>query len=162
MTPPWIRWALILCLALNAAHLHAQDTEEDAAAPADARGRVKPVPAFGLRYGPPLGASVYGGVIVSREDPTGYAGPSLVGEVGQDGMRVSLGAASVSLAGTFRAQLSAIHTWDSHGDVQADQTYVGPEIAVGLVLGVTVGHYWRVSDGGGKARILAIGTFLGF
>lgn len=162
MTSPFIRWALILGIVLNAAHLHGQSTDESASRADDPPGGRRIVPAGGIRYGSPLGASAYGGVILTRIDPTGYAGPSLVGEVGQDGMRVSAGVSSVSLAGTFRAQLSAIRTWDDHGDVRADQTYIGPEAAVGIIVGVTVGHYWRVSDGGGPARVFSIGTFIGF
>lgn len=161
MTPLRIRWALLLGLVLNAAHLHAQATEEGPSAPAGSRGEIRLFPAGGFRYGAPLGASVYGGVILSREDPTGYAGPSLVGEAGQDGARVSLGVASFSLAGTYRAQLSVIRTWDSHGEVQAGQTYVGPEVALGIIAGVTVGHYWRISDGGGEARVFSIGAVIG-
>jgi hypothetical protein len=160
MTRHRIRWALVLSLVLNAAHLQAQDTEEGATQPADQRGRVV-VPVGGVRYGAPLGASIYGGIMLSQQDPTGYAGPSLMGEVGQDGMRVSVGVASLSLAGTFRGQLSVLRTWDDHGDILADQTYVGPEISLGLILGVTIGHYWRISDGGGKARFFAIGTVIG-
>ena len=157
MTLPRIPWALVLGLVLNAARLHGQETEERAPEPAGRRL----FPTGGVRYGPPLGASVYGGFIWSRVDPSGFAGPTLVGEAGQDGMRVSLGASSVSLGGTFRGQLSVIRTWDDHRGVRANQTYAGPEIVVGLVAGVTVGHYWRISDGGGKARLLAIGSFIG-
>lgn len=99
--------------------------------------------------------------MLGRENPVGSTGPSLVGEVGGDGMRFSLGFSSVGM-GTQRAQLSYIRTWDSHGGVRADQSYVGPEIALGLILGVTVGYYWRISDGPGDARILSIGSFIGW
>lgn len=161
MTSPCIRWALILGLALNAVRLDGQSTEEPAPGPAE-RGNVQASAVLGLRYGAPLGASFYGGVIVGKPTPDYRDGPSLMGEVGQDGARVSLGVSSVSLGGTYRAQVSVIRTWDEHGDIQADQTYVGPEIAVGLIAGVTIGHYWRISDGGGSARVFAIGSFIGF
>jgi hypothetical protein len=95
------------------------------------------------------------------ENPAGYAGPTLVGEIGQDGMRASLGLSSVGF-GTYRAQLSYIRMRDGHGDVRADQSYVGPEVALGMIVGVTVGHYWRISEGGGTARLLSIGSFIGF
>jgi hypothetical protein len=162
MAQPFIRLALILALVLNAAALHGQTTEEDASRRADAQSGRHLAPVGGLRYGPPLGGSIYGGVILTRRDPTGLTGPSLVGEVGQDGMRVSAGVSSVSLAGTFRAHLAVIRTWDDHGDVRADQTYVGPDVAVGIIAGVTLGHYWRISDGGGAARVFSIGSFIGF
>ena len=161
MNPPRIRWVLILGLVSMAVRLDGQSTEERAPEPGAQRGgRVLPV--VGIRYGAPLGASVYGGFVLGDPSPDFHDGPSLMGEVGQDGMRVSLGVSSVSLGGTFRGQASLIRTWDSHGGVQADQTYVGPEIAVGLIAGITIGHYWRIGDGGGKARVLAIGSFIGF
>ena len=84
-----------------------------------------------------------------------------MGEAGQDGVRVSLGASALTLAGTHRAYLSVIRTWDDHGDVLSGQTYLGPEIAVGIFVGVTIGHYWRISDGGGTARLVSIGTVIG-
>ena len=162
MKLPRMRWALILgLLAVNAAGLQAQTPEEGAEDAAAAPGGMQLLPAAGIRYGSPLGASVYGGVILDRSRPDIFHGPSLFGEVGQDGMRVSLGASSVSLAGIYRAQVSVIRTWDDHGDVRADQTYVGPEVAVGWLLGVTLGHYWRIGDGGGAAHILSLGTFFG-
>lgn len=160
MTSHRIAGALLLGLVLNTAHLEGQTTEAGASAPAAPRNEVKVLPVGGLRYGAPLGASLYGGVLLSREDPTGYAGPSLVGEVGQDGARISVGAASVSLAGTYRAQLSLVRTWDDHGDVRADQTYLGPEIALGFIAGITIGHYWRIG-GEGKERFFAIGSVIG-
>lgn len=159
MTPPRIRWALVLGLVLSAARLHGQNPEEDAPEPAG-RSAAQVLPMGGLRYGAPLGASLYGGVILGWPNPAGYAGPSLLGEVGQDGMRVSLGVSSVGF-GTQRAQLSFIRTWDDHGDVRADQSYVGPEIALGMIVGVTVGYYWRIGEGEGKSRILAVGSFIG-
>lgn len=76
-------------------------------------------------------------------------------------MRASLGVSSAGF-GTYRAQLSYIRTWDDHGDVHADQSYLGPEIALGLIAGVTAGYYWRIGDGGGKATIFSIGSFIGF
>ena len=160
MTPHVIRWALVLALALNAAHLHGQTTEAGAPEPAAPRSRAQLLPAGGFRNGGPLGASVYGGVMLGWEDPAGYGGPTLFAEAGQDGMRVSLGVSHIGF-GTQRAQLSFIRTWDDHGDVRTDQSYVGPEIALGLLAGVTVGYYWRISDGGGKARLLAVGSFIG-
>lgn len=159
MTSSRIRWALALGLLLNAAHLHGQGTDESAPEPA-ARSRAKLFAMGGLRNGAPLGGSLYGGVILAWENPVGYSGPSLLGEVGQDGARISLGVSSVGL-GTQRAQLSYIRTWDSHGDVRADRSYVGPEIALGLIVGVTVGYYWRIGEGGGKARMFAVGSFIG-
>lgn len=81
--------------------------------------------------------------------------------MGQDGLRLSVGKSSVSLGGTHRAQVSVIRTWGRHGDVEPGQTHIGPEVSSGLILGITVGHYWRVSDGGGPARIFAVGSFLG-
>ncbi|HST62115.1 MAG TPA: hypothetical protein VLK84_25660 [Longimicrobium sp.] len=162
MKHPRMRWALVLgFLALNAAPLHAQSTDESAADSTAPRRGMQILPAGGFRYGSPLGASVYGGVIMDRPSPDFFHGPSVFGEVGQDGMRVSVGASSVSLAGIYRAQVSVIRTWKDHGDVRADQTYVGPEIAVGWLVGITLGHYWRISDGGGKAHILSLGTFFG-
>lgn len=162
MNPPGIRWTLILlCLALNAARLHAQDTEGDAPEPGE-DGKVRVSAIGGIRYGAPLGASLYGGIILGDRKPDVLDGPSVIAEVGQDGMRASLGVSSLSLGGLYRAQVSVIRTWDSHGSVRPDQTYVGPELAFGLIGGVTVGHYWRISDGGGKARIFAIGSFIGF
>jgi hypothetical protein len=161
MTSRLLRWALVLGLALSAAPVHGQDTEEGAPEPADAESKRKLLPFPGLRYGAPLGFSLYGGVMLGRQHPAGYSGPTLIGEVGQDGGRVSLGWSSVGF-GTGRAQLSYIRTWDDHGGVWADQSYVGPEIAVGFIAGVTAGYYWRISDGGGKARMLAIGSFIGF
>ncbi|HYW07421.1 MAG TPA: hypothetical protein VE913_10715 [Longimicrobium sp.] len=83
-------------------------------------------------------------------------------EVGLDGLRAGAGWSSVSLGGTARGQMSVIHTWGSHGDVEAGQTYAGPEVAFGLIAGVTLGHYWRISDGGGKSSLFALGAFLGF
>jgi hypothetical protein len=161
MTPARVRWALILGLVLNAAHLHGQTTEEGAPEPADPESKTQVLPFGGFRYGSPLGPSLYGGVMLGRLNPIGATGPSLAGEVGGDGMRFSLGFSSVGM-GTQRAQLSYIRMWDPHGDVQADQSYVGPEIALGVIVGVTVGYYWRISDGGGKAQILSIGSFIGF
>jgi hypothetical protein len=160
MTRPFIRWALILGLVLNAAHLHGQSTEPGAPVPADSSRKAQVLPFGGLRYGAPLGASLYGGLMLGRENPVGYSGPTLVAEAGQDGMRASLGVSAIGF-GTQRAQLSVIRTWASHGDVRADQTYVGPEIALGMIAGVTVGYYWRISDGGGKARVFAVGSFIG-
>jgi hypothetical protein len=157
-----MRWALVLgFLAVNAAQLHGQNPEEGTPAPAAPRSKMEILPAGGIRYGSPLGFSAYGGVILDRSKPDIFHGPSIFGEVGQDGMRVSLGASSVSLAGIYRAQLSVIRTWDDHGGVRADQTYIGPEVSVGWLLGITLGHYWRISDGGGKAQILSLGTFFG-
>lgn len=160
MTPPWTRWTLVLGLVLNAACLHAQTPEEGEPEPADVT-QSQLLPFGGIRYGAPLGASLYGGVLLGRQNPAGYTGPSLMAEAGQDGARVALGMSFVGM-GTARAQLSLIRTWDSHGDVQADQTYLGPEVALGLIVGVTAGYYWRISDGGGKAQVLAIGSFIGF
>lgn len=160
MTPPRIGRVVISCLFLSAAGLHGQSTEERAPEPTRAPRDVRLVP--GLRYGAPLGVSVYAGVVVGRENASSTDGPSVTAEVGQDGMRLSAGVASVSLAGTLRAQLSFIRTWDDHGDVLANQSYVGPEVAFGVIAGLTVGHYWRISDGGGKARIFAVGSFIGF
>jgi hypothetical protein len=161
MTPYRIASALILCLVLVAARLDGQSTEAGVPARTAARGEAKIFPVGGIRYGAPLGASLYGGVMLGSENPAGYDGPALVGEVGQDGARVSLGASSVTLAGTYRAQLSLIRTWDDHGDVRSGQLYLGPEIALGLFVGITVGHYWRISDGGGQARLFSIGTVIG-
>jgi hypothetical protein len=160
MTPLRIRWALVLALVLSAARLHGQPTEAGEAEAAAPKARAQLFPLGGLRYGGPLGASLYGGVILGWEDPGGYGGPTLFAEAGQDAMRVSLGVSHVGF-GTQRAQLSFIRTWDDHGDVHADQSYLGPEIVVGIFAGVTVGYYWRISDGGGKARMLAVGSFLG-
>lgn len=160
LTPPRIGRALVLGLVLGAARLHGQSTEERAPEPARASRNVQLVP--GLRYGAPLGASVYAGLVVGRENAPSVDGPSVMAEVGQDGMRVSAGASSVSLGGTFRAQLSFIRTWDDHGGVRANQSYVGPEVALGLIAGLTAGHYWRLGDGGGKARVFAVGSFIGF
>jgi hypothetical protein len=160
LTPPRTGGAAIILLVLGAASLHGQTAEERAPESAPARRDVRLVP--GLRYGAPLGASAYAGLVLSRENATGREGPSIIAEAGQDGVRLSAGVSSVSLGGTFRGQLSFIRTWDDHGDVLANQSYVGPEVAVGLIAGVTVGHYWRISDGGGKARIFALGSFIGF
>ncbi|HEY0024749.1 MAG TPA: hypothetical protein VGB24_17680 [Longimicrobium sp.] len=154
------RWALVLVFALGAAPLHAQDAEEDAPEPAP-RGRTAQLAALGLRYGAPLGASAYTGVIIAPRGPDFIQGPSIIGEVGQDGMRLSVGMSSVSLGGSYRAQASLIRTWDPHADIEPGQTYLGPEVSAGLILGITVGHYWRISDGGGPARFFAIGSFLG-
>jgi hypothetical protein len=161
MTPYRIACSLILGLVLIAARLDGQSTEAGASGQTAVPSEAKILPVGGIRYGAPLGASLYGGVMLGWENPAGYAGPALVGEVGQDGARVSLGVSTVTLAGTHRAQVSLIRTWDDHGDVQAGQLYLGPEIAVGLFLGVTIGHYWRISDGGGKARLFSIGTVIG-
>jgi hypothetical protein len=161
MTPPLLRWALILGLALTAAPLRAQDTETPAPEPADTTSsKARLMPFGGLRYGAPLGASIYGAVMLGREEVVGYTGPTLAAEVGQDGMRASLGMGAVWF-GSQRAQVSVIRTWGRHGNVRADQTYVGPEIAVGMILGVTVGHYWRIGGGDGPVRVFAIGSFLG-
>jgi hypothetical protein len=160
MTPHHIRWALVLALVLNAAHLQGQPTEAEEPEPAAPRSKAQLLVAGGFRYGAPLGPSLYGGVMLGWEDPVGYGGPTLFAEAGQDGMRVSLGVSHIGF-GTQRAQLSFIRTWDDHGDVRTDQSYVGPEIALGLLAGVTVGYYWRISDGGGKARMLAVGSFIG-
>lgn len=154
-------WALLLALVVSAAPLHAQDTEEAAPEPAP-RARAVQLGALGLRYGAPLGASVYTGVIIGQRGSEFINGPSIIGEVGQDGMRLSVGQSSVSLAGAHRAQVSLIRTWSRHGDVEPGRTYVGPEVSAGLILGITIGHYWRIGDGGGPARIFAIGSFLGF
>jgi hypothetical protein len=151
----------LLGLVLWAAPLHAQGTEEGAAEPAAPPSGLKALTVGGIRYGAPLGASVYAGVMVGKRSPDYCDGPSLIGEVGQDGMRVSLGMSSVSLGGTHRGQMSVIRTWDDHGDVRSGQTYIGPELVSGLILGITVGHYWRIGDGGGKARIFSIGSFIG-
>lgn len=156
-----LRRALVLALVLSSAPLHAQDTEEAAPEPAP-RARVAQLAAIGLRYGAPLGLSAYTGVIIAPRGPDFVVGPSIIGEVGQDGMRLSVGKSAVSLAGTQRAQVSLIRTWGRHGDIEPGQTYVGPEVSAGLLLGITVGHYWRVSDGGGPARVFAIGSFVGF
>lgn len=153
------RWALVLAL-LSSAPLHAQEPEEDAPEPAP-RGRVAQLAALGLRYGAPLGLSVYTGVIIAPRGPDFIQGPSILGEVGQDGVRLSVGVSSVSLGGSHRAQMSVLRTWDPHGDIEPGQTYVGPDVSSGLILGITIGHYWRISDGGGPARIFAIGSFLG-
>jgi hypothetical protein len=153
-----IRWALVLGLVLNAAGLRAQ--EEGASRPAERRAHVQLVP--GIRYGAPLGLSVYGAAILGRAGADAVQGPSVMGEVGLDGARASAGWSSVSLGGTYRGQLSVIRTWDDHGGVEAGQTYVGPEVAFGLIAGVTLGHYWRVSYGGGKSSLLALGAFIGF
>lgn len=161
MTSPLIRWALVLALVLNAASLHGQTTEEPAPEPAAPATGLRLAGAGGFRYGPPLGPSLYAGVILSDQTPDFIDGPSLFGEVGLDGVRVSVGHSTVSLGGTARVQLSVIRTWDNHGDIKADQTYVGPEIVGGLLAGLSVGYYWRITDGGGKARILAIGSFIG-
>lgn len=155
-----LRWALVLALVLGAAPLRAQDAEEGAPEPAP-RGRAVQLGALGLRYGAPLGLSVYTGVLISEETPDFRQGPSIIGEVGQDGMRLSVGMSSVSLGGAHRAQVSLIRTWSRHGDVEPGRTYVGPEVSGGLLMGITVGHYWRVSDGGGPARIFEIGSFIG-
>lgn len=155
-----LRWALVLALVLGSAPLHAQDPEEAAPEPAP-RGRTAQLAALGIRYGAPLGLSLYTGVIISEETPDGRQGPSILGEVGQDGVRLSVGVSSVSLGGSHRAQMSVLRTWDPHGDIEPGQTYVGPEVSSGLILGITIGHYWRISDGGGPARVFAIGSFLG-
>lgn len=84
MTPSRFRWALILGLVLNAAHLHAQGTEETPPAPTAPSNKARIHPFPGLRYGSPLGTSLYGGVMLGWENPVGYAGPTLIGEVGQD------------------------------------------------------------------------------
>lgn len=160
MTSLRIRWAFILVLVLTAGRVHGQTTQPEAPESAERGSQIQPV--VGIRYGAPLGASVYGGVVFSGQTPDYRQGPSLTAEVGQDGIRAGLGVSSVSLGGTYRAQLSLVRTWDAHGDIQADQTYVGPEIALGLIAGVTLGHYWRISDGGGPARLFAIGSFIGF
>lgn len=154
-----LRSALVLAV-LGSAPLHAQDAEEAVPEPAP-RVRVQGG-ALGLRYGAPLGASAYLGVIIAPPRPDFIIGPSIIGEVGQDGMRLSVGQSSVSLAGAHRAQVSLIRTWSRHGDVEPGRTYVGPEVSAGLILGITIGHYWRIGDGGGPARIFAIGSFLGF
>lgn len=153
-----IRCALALALVLNAAGLFAQ--EEGAPQPAERRATVQLVP--GIRYGAPLGLSLYAGAILGREGADAVQGPSAIGEVGLDGARVSAGWSSVSLGGTYRGHMSLIRTWDDHGDVEAGQIYVGPEVAFGLIAGVTLGHYWRISDGGGKASLFALGAFIGF
>jgi hypothetical protein len=162
MTPPLLRWTLLLGLVLGAAPLRGQDTETAAPEPADtsSSNETKPRLFGGLRYGAPLGASIYGAVMLARPNALGYTGPTLAAEVGRDGMRASLGVGAVWF-GSQRAQVSVIRTWDPHGDVRADQTYVGPEVAVGMILGVTIGHYWRVGDGEGPARVFAIGSYLG-
>ncbi len=152
MTPPLIRWTLLLGLVLGAAPLRAQGTETPAPEPADtSSSKTKPRLFGGLRYGAPLGGSIYGAVMLARPNALGYTGPTLAAEVGRDGMRASLGVGAVWF-GSQRAQVSVIRTWDPHGDVRADQTYIGPEVAVGMILGVTIGHYWRVGDGEGPAR----------
>src|SRR5687768_1350506 len=127
MALPRIRWALILCLVLNAASLHGQSTEEGDTVPAGPVYKTQLLPLGGVRNGAPLGRSLYGGVMLGRENPVGASGPSLIGEIGQDAMRFSLGMSSIGM-GTARAQLSYIRTWDRHGDVHADQSYLGPEI----------------------------------
>ena len=154
-----IRWALVVgLLLLGAAPLHAQD--EETPRRGERRARVQLVP--GIRYGAPLGLSVYGAAILGREGADAVQGPSVRGEVGLDAARASVGWSSVSLGGTHRGQMSLIRTWDSHGGVEAGQTYAGPEVAFGLVAGVTLGHYWRLSDGGGRSSLFALGAFIGF
>ena len=161
MTSPLLRWALILGLVLNAAHLHGQTPEEGAPQPTAPSSKRAIMPFPGVRYGGPIGLSLYGGVMLARQNPIGYTGPSLMAEVGGDGWRASAGVSSVGF-GSQRAQLSYIRMWDDHGDVRADQSYLGPEIALGMIVGVTVGYYWRISDGGGAARIFSVGSFIGF
>ncbi len=160
MTPFRATCALVLALGLNAPSLRGQTAPDDTPKPADAPGKTQILPFGGARYGAPLGASLYGGLMAGRKNPAGYSGPVLLGEAGQDGMRISAGAGMVFI-GSHRALLSVIRTWDDHGDVRADQTYVGPEIAVGMIAGFTLGYYWRIGDGGGKASILSFGSFIG-
>jgi hypothetical protein len=125
-----IRCALVLGLLLTAAGLHAQD-ESAPQQPAPRRAKVQLGP--GIRYGAPLGLSVYGVAIMGREGADAVQGPSLMGEVGLDGARASVGWSSVSLGGTYRGQMSLIRTWDDNGGVDAGQFYAGPEVAFGLM-----------------------------
>jgi hypothetical protein len=46
--------------------------------------------------------------------------------------------------------------------LQGTERPAGPKIALGMIVGVTAGYYWRIGDGDGKASILAIGSFIGF
>jgi len=94
-----LRWALVLALMLGSAPLHAQDAEGAAPEPAPSP-RVVQWAALGLRYGAPLGASAYAGVIIAPRGPDFIQGPSILGEVGQDGVRLSVGVSSVSLGGS--------------------------------------------------------------
>jgi hypothetical protein len=149
-----------MALGLNTSSLRGQTAPEGTPKPVDAPGKVQILPFGGARYGAPLGASLYGGAMAARANPAGYSGPVLLGEAGQDGMRISAGAGMVVM-GSHRALLSVIRTWDDHGEVRAGQTYIGPEIAVGMIVGFTLAYYRRIGDGGGKASILSFGSYIG-
>ncbi len=79
MTTSLLRWALVLGLVLSAAHLQAQTTEEGAPRSAEEdEKKMQGVPLGGIRYGAPLGASAYAGLLLGRKNPTATSGPMYV------------------------------------------------------------------------------------
>lgn len=102
----------------------------------------------GLRFGPPLKASVAVGVAYgNRMGVAAFAGPLAVGDVGLGGARASVG---WLFAGPFASGIellgSAMRTWGSPAQLEKNRTLAGGELRASFFL---------VNVGGGVFRPLS-------
>lgn len=108
----------------------------------------------GLRFGPPLKASVAIGVAYgNRTAGSPFAGPIALGDVGIGGARASVGYFLAGpFASTFELLGSGLRTWGSPAQLEKNRTLAGGEVRVSYFL-VNVGlGVFRPISGDGSDR----------
>jgi hypothetical protein len=119
---------------------------------------------FGARLGGAQRQSAYIGIErfshVSMEDRSGYA---LEFELGRSAGQIGIGGASYGqISPIVRYQVVGMRTWGRATDLQPGQDYVGTEVQATLLLGASVGTYWRVKGSApGDARYHSIRIVIG-
>ena len=108
----------------------------------------------GLRFGPPLKASVAVGVAYgNRMGASAFAGPLALGDVGLGGARASVG---WLFAGPFASGIellgSAMRTWGSPAQLERNRTLAGGELRASFFLVNVGGGVFRPVAGFGDDR----------
>lgn len=119
---------------------------------------------FGLRFGGAQRQSAYVGLArVTHYSPEDHSAQTLELEAGRSAGQVGFGYMSQGqMTPIYRAQVVAMRTWRRPTDLAPNQTFVGTEAQLSLLVGVSIGTYWRVSGKApGDARYHAVRLVIG-
>ncbi|HEX2780165.1 MAG TPA: hypothetical protein VHM30_11745 [Gemmatimonadaceae bacterium] len=119
---------------------------------------------FGARLGGAQRQSIYVGVgHITHYSSEDHSAQTLELEMGRSAGQVGLGLSSQGqMTPIFRGQMVALRTWRRPSDLAANQTFVGTEVQISLLVGVSFGTYWRVrGNAPGDARYHAVRLVVG-
>ncbi len=118
----------------------------------------------GLRIGTPERLAVGGGLLMVQSSGIDhFTSLGLFAEGGVAGARVGMGVATTSPGPSgFQLRTSIMRTWAEPWGVAPNQTFVGAEIRLTMLVTLSAGSYWRLQGNApGDARHISLGVGLG-